>query len=195
MSFGRTYSGTPRYNFKFGFHSERVEEMYEEDLCDDIFYLSFNYATKIALIPRIEEWPPTYPENDSTKQEVRKEVFFHSRYVITPDNLRIGEIELLNSDYLVKQLQIEKMDIQTVVFFVSDKKFELYCLEANKLWDKIESWGKSNLFEDLKEQFEIAQFIEEQIINSPYLTDSELTIIGRMRDAEGNVVPDPQYQY
>ncbi|MEL6561546.1 MAG: hypothetical protein AAFQ94_25380 [Bacteroidota bacterium] len=151
----------------------------------------------MSFIPVISKWPPVYPENDLTQQNVRAEILFHERYVITPNDDLVGENYILDSNYLIEQLDlsVETIDSKVVIYFVSIQKFKKYSVEANRLWNEIERIGGDTSFEKMKGQFEVVRFIDEKIINSPYLTDRELNAIGRMRDAEGNMVPDPQYQY
>ena len=185
----------PEYNFSIKINSELYDNAHEERLHEGILYLQMNYVISISLIPEIKVWPPVFPKEFKTNQDIRNELLLHSTYAISPCNNRANELEFISENYLEEQLTVGKVIQPLYIFFVSEKDFKKYSEEANRLWNEIERIGGDTSFEKMKKQFDVVKFIEEQIINSPYLTDRELNAIGRMRDAEGNVVPDPQYLY
>lgn len=194
MSFSPIYNGINRYDFPLHVWNEATNDLYASELCADIYYVALNKAISVALIPSIEEWPPTFPPNDETAENVRKAVLLEQRYAISPRRTATAEALVLEADYVSQQLELPALNEQcrVITFPVSPKIFEQFCNEAKMLQSEIDLQSPDNTIENLKTRFALLQFIDATIIKSPYLSDRELQVIKRRRLSDGTVHKAPQ---
>jgi hypothetical protein len=190
----------PKYDFNISFLDEADNEEYPEDLVIDIFDVIINskLGIYIKFIPEIngidEKWPFDFYYDHSTVQDLRKLFLLESKYVVTPSNKWKGETKILSKEFVAKCFQIEDIENMrdVIIFFISTEEFELYKNEKEKISvynldgdDKLSRGSVENLEKDYK----LPKFLKNRIINSPYLSDQDLSFLKRKRDENGNIIP------
>jgi len=182
----------PQFNYRLRLTREYTADYFSVPVENIKIIMLDIHATAINFIPKIhfEEWPPLAPLNEAgiqSKNDVLK-VFlmaFARGFIITPCEKWAGEARVLKYDHLQQYRSIEK-DI--VVFFLMEEEYHQFEEQAISIGNRKEN-GESCLVYDLQNDgFKIAFFIENKIVNSPFLTDYELLHICRKRDEKGNIV-------
>lgn len=189
----------PKYNFNISFLEEIDNDLYPEDLVIDIFDVIMNskLGIYIKFIPEIdgidEKWPFDFEYDDSSIQNLRKMFLLESKYVVTPSDKWKGKTKKISKEFIAKCFHADDGEkIQDViVFFISKEDFELYKNEKEKISTfDMDSEDKLHpkFIDDLEKEYKLPGFLKNRIINSPYLSDEDLSYLKRKRDANGNII-------
>jgi hypothetical protein len=185
----------PKFNYELSLSDYEDNLFYNPGTTEDILTVSLNnrFGIHVNFIPQIKgienQWPFDYEYDLDSVEGTRKEILLESKYVVMDSEKYKQTEKILYKKDLAEMYKVseDKINHEIVVFFVSKKEFDFYYKELNEMF--YFEGSIINLFtEDLEKKYELPKFIKNRIVNSPYLSDSDLNILKRERDTNGNVV-------
>ncbi|BAZ15754.1 hypothetical protein NIES4071_76260 [Calothrix sp. NIES-4071] len=172
-------------NFTISVRHQIWEESPEfAEFYQGIYSVTLNFLVNIMFVPGFEinvnNWPPRVPENIdnvSSKLEARLFTLFFCDYIVTPDQFRAGQQEVISLASAVEDFDNSNLASNVrVVFYVTPEEFTLFSKELHTLSEQtsgIHDYVRISEIDNLQ----FAKFILSSVINSQYLLAKDKEIL------------------
>lgn len=161
-------------NFTISVRPQIWEESPEfAEFYQGIYSVTLNFLVNIMVVPgfetNVDNWPPRAPENiDNVSSELEARLFtlFFCDYIVTPDQFRAGQQEVISLASAVEDLENSNLASNVrVVFYVTPEEFTIFSKELNTLSEQTSGVHDYVRISEV-DNSQFAKFILSSVINS-----------------------------